>query len=77
MVNQMEAMKMKGMLDEFRTNHPKVLKFFQNESTNIEVGTIIEMTLTTRSGETVCTNIKVTPEDMELIEQFKKMASQK
>ena len=77
MVNPMEAMKMKGMLEKFRTNHPKVLKFFQNESTNIEVGTIIEMTLTTRSGETVCTNIKVTPEDMELIEQFKKMASQK
>ena len=77
MVNPMEVMKMKGMLDEFRTNHPKVLKFFQNEATNIEVGTIIEMSLTTRSGEKVCTNIKVKPEDMELIEQLKKMASQK
>lgn len=77
MMNPMEMMKIKGMFDKFRTNHPKVLMFLQKASTSIEVGTIIEMTVTTASGETFCTNIKVKPEDIELLEQLKKMASQK
>ena len=77
MMNPMEMMKMKGMFEKFRANHPKVPMFFQKASTSIGVDSIIEITVTTAAGETLCTNMKVKPDDIELVEQLKKMASQK
>ncbi len=77
MMNPVELMKIKGLFDKFKANHPKVPMFFQKASTSIGVDSIIEITVTTASGETLCTNMKVKQEDLELVEQIKKMATQK
>lgn len=59
------------MLDRFKKNHPKVPMFFSAAGQNIDVGTVLEVKVTTTDGKELCTNMKVTQEDMELIRQLK------
>lgn len=72
-MNPMALMKIKGLMDKFQSNHPKVPMFFKAAAQNINEGTIIEINVTTAEGKTLCTNMKVTREDLELVEQLKDM----
>lgn len=76
-MNPMGLMKIKGLLTSFSQNHPKILPFFQAATKAINVDSIIEITVTTAEGKTLCTNMKVKPEDVELFNQLKDIASQK
>ena len=63
-MNPMAMMKIKGLLDRFRSNHPKVPMFFSAASQSI----------TNADGKKLCTNMKVTADDLELFEQLKNTA---
>ncbi len=73
MMNSMMLMQMKGMLDEFKRNHPKVPMFFGAAAQNIGEGSVIEIAVTSPEGKRICTNMRVTAEDLKLFEQLKNM----
>lgn len=70
-MNPMAIMKVKGLMDKFKENHPKVPMFFSAASKSITAGSVIEITVTSADGKQMCTNMKVTEEDLELFAQLK------
>lgn len=72
-MNPMGFMKIKGLVDRFKDNHPKVPMFFAAASKSIDVDSIIEINITTAEGKNLCTNMKVTTDDMELVKQLSEM----
>ena len=73
-MNPMKLMKAKVLLARFTTNHPKIPAFFKAASTQIGEGSIIEINVTTAEGKNLCTNMKVKPEDMQLVEELKNLS---
>ncbi len=74
MMNPTALLKIKGMMDQFMANHPRLPQFFQAVKMNgIPEGTIIEATITYPDGRKMCSNIKVKAEDLELFEQLSQM----
>ena len=73
-MNPMMLMQIKGMLDEFKRNHPKVPMFFSAAAQSIGEGSIIEITVTSPDGKKICTNMKITESDLRLVEQMKSMS---
>ena len=66
--------KIKTGLDTFRMNHPKFPLFLKAVSEEALVeGSVIEITVTTPDGKNYCSNIKIKPEDLELIDTFKSL----
>ena len=73
-MNPMALMQIKGMLDTFQKNHPKVPMFFSAAAQNIGEGSIVEMTVTSPEGKKICTNMRVTQDDLKLVEQLKNLS---
>ncbi len=73
MMNPMEMIKVKNMVDKFIERHPMLPRFFGRIKPEIKEGTIIEITVTPLDGEQLKANIKVQPEDMEFMELIKNM----
>lgn len=73
MQNPMELMKIMGIWNSFKANHPKFPKFMAAVAQPgvISANTILEMKITTADGRTLETNLKITESDMELIQQLK------
>ena len=66
--------KMKGVLDKFNQNHPKVVSYFSAVFGNgVPEGSVIELTVTKPGEEPVTTNMKVTADDVELVKLLKEM----
>lgn len=72
-MNPMMLMKIKGLIDKFKTNHPKVPLFFNDAARSIGEGSIIEISITSAEGRNLCTNMRVTRDDLELVEQLKNL----
>ena len=73
--NQIAMMqKIQSGLNTFRQNHPKFPMFLKAVSQEALVeGSVIEITVTTPEGKEYCSNLKVKPSDLELVETFKNM----
>lgn len=71
MINPMALMQMKGMLDKFKQNHPKVPMFLSDAARSMGEGSIIEISVTSPEGRKITTNMRVTQDDLELVEQLK------
>ena len=71
MINPMALMQVKGMLDKFKNNHPKIPMFLSDAARSMGEGSIIEVSVTSPEGRKITTNMKVNQEDLELIEQLK------
>lgn len=73
--NQIAMMqKIQSGLNTFRQNHPKFPMFLKAVSQEALVeGSVIEITVTTPEGKEYCSNLKVKPSDLELVEIFKNM----
>ena len=72
MPNPMEIMKLMGMWNTFKSNHPKFPKFMAAAQPGvITEDTILEMKITTPDGRTMETNLKITASDLEMIQQLK------
>lgn len=75
MLNPVKLMKLKKAWDTFTLNHPKFPKFIEAvQSKGLQEGTVIEITVTTPTGETLSSNVKLTASDMELFSELKDMA---
>ncbi len=71
MINPAKLFKLKGYWETFVKNHPKFPQFMSAvQSTGIEEGTIIEISITTTQGKTLSTNIKVSASDKELLNEL-------
>lgn len=73
----MELMKIMGLWNSFKSNHPKFPKFMAAAAQPgvITADTILEMKITTADGRTLETNMKITESDMELFQQLKNIQS--
>ena len=72
--NPMKLMELKNLRDRFAQNHPKFVKFMSDlASSQIEEGTILEVTVKKPDGRTMVSNIKVTASDLEMLQAIKQM----
>lgn len=72
--NPAAILQMMNLWSRFQNNHPKFPKFLSAVVRNgIKEGSIIEIRVTTAEGESFDSNLKVNGEDMEMIEQLKKL----
>ena len=74
MINPMKLMELNRLKNEFEQRHPKVPLFLQAVSgAGIAEGTVIELSVTSPDGQNYFSNIRVTAEDLKLIETLKQM----
>lgn len=73
--NPAALFQMMNLWSRFQKNHPKFPKFLSAVTQNgIKAGSIIEVRVTTAAGESFDSNLKITEDDMEIIEQLKNMS---
>lgn len=64
-----------NLWNRFQNSHPKFPKFLKAVTQNgIKEGSIVEICVTTAEGESFDSNLKITADDMEMIEQIKNMS---
>ncbi len=71
MMNPKMIFQLKTLFERLRNNHPKVMKFFSAVGQSIDEGSVIEITMTTSEGKTICTNLRVTADDLEAVETLR------
>ncbi|MCI7130189.1 MAG: hypothetical protein MSA09_06485 [Lachnospiraceae bacterium] len=77
MFNPAMIFQVKNMWDRFQKNHPKFPRFLQVVGSEcMQVGTVIEISVTKADGENITSNIKLNEEDMELISAIQNMSRQ-
>ena len=75
-MNPAMLFKIKGAWEKFVSNHPKFPMFLRAASASgRKEGYIIEVKITDTDGKAICTNVKLTESDMELIGMIKDMSS--
>ena len=70
--NPMALLKAKERLKLFKEEHPRVVPFFKSITDDIEPGAVIELKVTSVDGRESVTNIRLTEEDVETIQMFRK-----
>ena len=71
-INPTQLFQVMGAWQKFTANHPKFPKFLKAVAAEgIQEHTIIEVSVTTPEGKTYCSNLKITQDDLDLLEQFK------
>ncbi len=70
-MNPMSVLKLKPLVEAFRTNHPKVPAFFSAAASSVNVGSVVEVKVTTAEGKEIISNIKVTEQDVELLNELR------
>lgn len=74
MKNPAAMMKIMGAANKFKSNHPKLISFFQVVLRGgIPEGTVMEITITKPGEEPMTANMKVLDSDLELMEELKNM----
>ena len=75
MINPAMIFRLKSSWEKFTASHPKFPMFLQAAVNNnvLREGTILEINITTLEGQNISTNLKINPEDLELIEDLKNM----
>lgn len=64
-----------NLWNRFKQSHPKFPKFMTAVYQNgMKEGSIVEITVTTADGQSLHSNLKISAEDMELMEQLKDLA---
>lgn len=74
-MNPMQMMKLAGMWKQFQSEHPKFPLFLQAVTRPgvITEGAVIEISVTTKEGQNMTTNLKLTAQDLALFESLKDM----
>ena len=71
-INPAMLLRMMNLRKEFENRHPRVVSFFNRELlSSMEEGTVLEMTITRPGGDPVTTNMRITAEDMAMLEEIK------
>ena len=71
MVNPAALLSFKKKWDEFATRHPRFVAFLGAlKNQGVAEGSVIDIKVTMPNGEAYQSNIKLTPEDVELIKSL-------
>lgn len=70
-MNPMAIMQIKPLLEQFQQRHPKFIQFFNYVSQQIGEDSLIEISVTSADDKKIVTNIRLSREDLELIEKLK------
>lgn len=70
-MNPMNFMHLKPLIEQFHERHPKFVEFFGYAGQHIEEDSLLEISITDPSGSKIVTNIRITQEDLEFVEQLR------
>lgn len=71
-MNPMKLLQYRNDCEQFLSRHPKLPRFFEAVSEEaLEVGTVIEVNVTTEEGKNYVSNIRLSESDIELIRNLK------
>jgi hypothetical protein len=72
-MNPMNLLQLKPAWNQFKANHPKMLSFVKAASRDgvMDEGTLIEITVTSSTGQTIASNIRVKKSDLEFLGALK------
>ena len=70
-MNPMNVFKLKGLLERFKNNHPKVPMFFRAAVGSVQEGSVIEIKVISPENKTIITNFKINSEDIALVNELK------
>ncbi len=73
MLNPMDLLKLRPLLHSFKENHPKIFQFMKAAAKSADKGSTIEVTFTTAEGKTLRTNMKLTDDDLKLLNEIIKL----
>ncbi|MDD5935153.1 MAG: hypothetical protein PUC65_06245 [Clostridiales bacterium] len=73
MVNPKTIFELKSAWSTFDRNHPRFQPFLMAARQNIKENSIIEISIKSESGESICTNLKITESDLALFEKLKQL----
>ena len=72
-MNPLTLMHIKPLLEGFRDRHPKFLQFFGYAGQNMGEGSLLEIRITSADGKKAVTNLRVSQEDLELIQKMQEL----
>ena len=75
-MNPMAMMKIAGMIEKFKSNHPKVFPFLKEAGNRITEGSVIEIKITDANGDSITSNIRVTKDDLDMVAAMKEIGMQ-
>lgn len=76
-MNPMALLGLKNDFDKFKKNHPKFIQFTKAfTKAGLQEGTILECKVIIPDGQELQANIKVTADDLELLEKLKKLSQE-
>ncbi len=74
-MNPMALLSIKSSISKFQENHPRFIQFLKAMSqSGMQEGTILECKVITTDGKEMTTNLKITQDDLELIEKIKELS---
>ena len=74
-LNPMQLIGLKNDFDKFKNNHPKFLQFVSAMAqAGLQEGTILECKVLTPEGREMQANIKITQDDLDLLQKIKDMS---
>ena len=74
--NPMALLQLKEQVEGFNSRHPKLAMFFNDAGARIDTGAVLEISVTTVSGEKIRTNFRVAEEDKELFSMLSSIINQ-
>lgn len=74
--NPMALLQQKEKVEGFNSRHPKLAMFFNDAGARIDTGAVLEISVTTVSGEKIRTNFRVAEEDKELFSMLSSIINQ-
>lgn len=76
MINPMAFLKIKPLFEQFRERHPRFVEFLGAAPQQLGEDSILEIKIKSADGFTTKTNIRISAEDLELIEQLGSLTGQ-
>ena len=70
-MNPMGFMQLKPMIEQFQERHPKFVEFFGYAGQHIQEDSLLEISITDSDGSKIVTNIRITQEDLDFVEQLR------
>ncbi len=72
-MNPMALLKLKGLVAECKTRHPRFFEFLPVASGYLGEGSLIEVAVTNAEGKKIFTNLKITKEDLDFVTQLQEL----
>ena len=74
MINPMKLLQLKPLVTKFQSAHPKFMQFMAAVAqSGMKEGTVIEVSITDPEGKNLCTNMKLSKDDLELFESISEL----